>query len=83
MKKPYSKSIESMSEKEVRMVFSVLDMRTISQNMRKALLYKLEHGSTIDYTAFHFDVNRGALSKAEDKIVHAFNVMLKHFEGRK
>lgn len=82
MKKHYSKSIESLSEKEVALVFSVLDNRTLSKRMREALLYKLNHGSTIDYTAFHFDVNRCALSKAEDKVVSAFHAMLNHFEER-
>lgn len=83
MDKQFSKSIQSMRDDEIELIFSVLPMREISLRMRSALLYRAKTGTCLSSTAIRHNVDRVALSKAESRILTAWKNILEHFERKK
>lgn len=71
-----------MSRKQIDLVFSILDKRTISEEMRFALYWLHESGRSLTSVASLFEVDRASLSKAEDKVVTSFAKMSEYFNNR-
>lgn len=81
MDKPFSDSIQSLSAKELALVFSILPEREITKPMRDALVFRYDSGFSVSFSARRFGVDRGALSKAENKVLDVWSKILAHIES--
>lgn len=81
MEKKWENTLQSMTRKQIDLVLSILDKRTISENMRHALFWRHESGRSLQSVSVMFKVDRASLSKAEDKVVSTFSVMNEFFNG--
>lgn len=81
MEKKWENTLQSMTRKQIDLVLSIMDKRTISENMRYALFWRNESGRSLHSVSVMFDVDRASLSKAEDKVVSTFSAMNGFFNG--
>lgn len=82
MIKTYSNSIQALRQDEIDLIFAVMDKRTLSEPMRLALMYRYQHGCSVRFAAMRCDVDRGALSSAEDKVLRIFWLIQNHYEEK-
>lgn len=82
MDKGYSNSIQSLTLEELKLVFEILTEKNVSKKMRDALVFRYDTGFSISFTARRFEVDRIALSNAENRVVDVMRKILAYIEKK-